>query len=80
MRLYFCIEGEFLVCLIVGDALVNYACLCFVVISMVVFVVCRGTCQPYCRSLPDDPLLECFESTDDIDIQGLFIILCRVAC
>ncbi|KAL9229800.1 hypothetical protein vseg_005229 [Gypsophila vaccaria] len=28
----------------------------------VIFLNRRGTCQPYCRSLPDDPLLECFES------------------
>ncbi|KAG8377359.1 hypothetical protein BUALT_Bualt08G0024900 [Buddleja alternifolia] len=27
----------------------------------VVFLYRRGTCQPYCRSLPDNPLLECFE-------------------
>ncbi|KAL7595485.1 hypothetical protein Lser_V15G29680 [Lactuca serriola] len=25
----------------------------------------EGTCQPYCRSLPEDPLLECFRVTDD---------------
>lgn len=35
----------------------------------VIFLYRRGTCQPYCRSLPDDPLLECFESIDDSDIQ-----------
>ncbi|KAL8152012.1 hypothetical protein V2J09_021820 [Rumex salicifolius] len=29
----------------------------------------RGTCQPYCRALPDDPLLECFGSVDNSDIQ-----------
>jgi len=33
----------------------------------------RGTCQPYCRSLPDDPLLECFESTDGSNIQGISV-------
>ncbi|XP_021743639.1 phosphopantothenate--cysteine ligase 2-like [Chenopodium quinoa] len=31
----------------------------------VIFLNRRGTCQPYCRSLPDDPLLECFESTNE---------------
>ncbi|KAJ0955291.1 putative phosphopantothenate--cysteine ligase (CTP) [Helianthus annuus] len=31
----------------------------------------RGTCQPYCRSLPDDPLLECFNLTSDSSIQVL---------
>ncbi|XWS15060.1 hypothetical protein CRYUN_Cryun35bG0062000 [Craigia yunnanensis] len=29
----------------------------------------KGTCQPYCRSLPEDPLLECFEFADEFDIQ-----------
>ncbi|XP_076927849.1 phosphopantothenate--cysteine ligase 2-like isoform X2 [Bidens hawaiensis] len=31
----------------------------------VIFLYRRGTCQPYCRSLPDDPLLECFKLTND---------------
>ncbi|XP_052620646.1 phosphopantothenate--cysteine ligase 2 [Lactuca sativa] len=31
----------------------------------VIFLYRRGTCQPYCRSLPEDPLLECFRVTDD---------------
>ncbi|XP_071692782.1 phosphopantothenate--cysteine ligase 2-like [Rutidosis leptorrhynchoides] len=35
----------------------------------VIFLYRRGTCQPYCRSLPDDPLLECFELTNDSSIQ-----------
>lgn len=35
----------------------------------VVFLYRRGTCQPYCRSLPDDPLLECFEVTSESDIM-----------
>ncbi|KAA8538015.1 hypothetical protein F0562_027405 [Nyssa sinensis] len=35
----------------------------------VIFLYRRGTCQPYCRSLPDDPLLECFESASDSNIQ-----------
>ncbi|XP_074272841.1 phosphopantothenate--cysteine ligase 2-like [Silene latifolia] len=30
----------------------------------VIFLHRRGTCQPYCRFLPNDPLLECFESID----------------
>ncbi|KAG6776039.1 hypothetical protein POTOM_019542 [Populus tomentosa] len=32
--------------------------------------VLRGTFQPYCRSLPEDPLLECFECSDDSAVQG----------
>ncbi|KAL0361588.1 UNVERIFIED_CONTAM: Phosphopantothenate--cysteine ligase 2 [Sesamum radiatum] len=28
----------------------------------------EGTCQPYCSSLPDDPLLECFEVTSESNI------------
>ncbi|OMO73335.1 hypothetical protein CCACVL1_17324 [Corchorus capsularis] len=35
----------------------------------VIFLYRRGTCQPYCRSLPDDPLLECFEFADELDVQ-----------
>ncbi|XP_024972327.1 phosphopantothenate--cysteine ligase 2-like isoform X1 [Cynara cardunculus var. scolymus] len=35
----------------------------------VIFLYRRGTCQPYCRSLPEDLLLECFELTDDSCIQ-----------
>ncbi|XP_022773184.1 phosphopantothenate--cysteine ligase 2-like isoform X1 [Durio zibethinus] len=35
----------------------------------VIFLYRRGTCQPYCGSLPEDPLLECFEFVDDFDIQ-----------
>ncbi|XP_010538972.1 PREDICTED: phosphopantothenate--cysteine ligase 2 isoform X2 [Tarenaya hassleriana] len=35
----------------------------------VIFLYRRGTCQPYCRSLPDDPFLECFEFPDGSDIQ-----------
>ncbi|KAM1074590.1 hypothetical protein ACFX11_019768 [Malus domestica] len=35
----------------------------------VIFLYRRGTCQPYCRSLPADPLLECFEYTDDSNIN-----------
>ncbi|WCJ44558.1 Phosphopantothenate--cysteine ligase 2 [Euphorbia peplus] len=35
----------------------------------VVFLYRRGTCQPFCRSLPEDPLLQCFERTDDFDVQ-----------
>ncbi|KAI3465078.1 hypothetical protein Pfo_021741 [Paulownia fortunei] len=34
----------------------------------VVFLYRRGTCQPYCRALPDDPLLECFEVTSESNI------------
>uniref|UniRef100_A0A1J3I2N2 Phosphopantothenate--cysteine ligase 2 n=1 Tax=Noccaea caerulescens TaxID=107243 RepID=A0A1J3I2N2_NOCCA len=35
----------------------------------VIFLYRRGTCQPYCRSLPDDPFLECFEFPDKTNIQ-----------
>ncbi|CAN8257384.1 unnamed protein product [Cochlearia groenlandica] len=35
----------------------------------VIFLYRRGTCQPYCRSLPDDPFLECFEFPDTTNIQ-----------
>ncbi|GAB2282662.1 Phosphopantothenate--cysteine ligase 2 [Dionaea muscipula] len=35
----------------------------------VIFLYRRGTCQPFCRALPDDPLLECFELTNDGNLQ-----------
>ncbi|KAI3442733.1 DFP domain-containing protein [Psidium guajava] len=35
----------------------------------VLFLYRRGTCQPYCRSLPDDPFLECFEFIDETHIK-----------
>ncbi|KAI5597711.1 hypothetical protein BDE02_02G083700 [Populus trichocarpa] len=35
----------------------------------VIFLYRRGTFQPYCQSLPEDPLLECFECSDDSTIQ-----------
>eukprot|EP00257_Ricinus_communis_P002555 XP_002513850.2 phosphopantothenate--cysteine ligase 2 isoform X1 [Ricinus communis] len=35
----------------------------------VIFLYRRGTCQPYCQSLPEDPLLECFDSINGSDIQ-----------
>uniref|UniRef100_A0A803NNE1 DNA/pantothenate metabolism flavoprotein C-terminal domain-containing protein n=1 Tax=Cannabis sativa TaxID=3483 RepID=A0A803NNE1_CANSA len=35
----------------------------------VIFLHRRGTFQPFCRSLPDDPLLECFESIDGSNIK-----------
>ncbi|KAM1331377.1 hypothetical protein ACFX13_044668 [Malus domestica] len=35
----------------------------------VIFLYRRGSCQPYCTSLPDDPLLESFECTDDSNIK-----------
>ncbi|KAK4489930.1 hypothetical protein RD792_000578 [Penstemon davidsonii] len=37
----------------------------------VIFLYRRGTCQPYYRSLPDDPLLECFEVTSESNITVL---------
>ncbi|KAJ1406794.1 DNA/pantothenate metabolism flavoprotein, C-terminal, partial [Sesbania bispinosa] len=33
----------------------------------VIFLYRRGSFQPFCRSLPDDPLLECFEPTKELD-------------
>ncbi|XP_027364758.1 phosphopantothenate--cysteine ligase 2-like [Abrus precatorius] len=35
----------------------------------VIFLYRRRSFQPFCRSLPDDPLLECFEPTRDLNIQ-----------
>nr|XP_023911617.1 phosphopantothenate--cysteine ligase 2-like [Quercus suber]XP_023911618.1 phosphopantothenate--cysteine ligase 2-like [Quercus suber]XP_023911619.1 phosphopantothenate--cysteine ligase 2-like [Quercus suber]POF11344.1 phosphopantothenate--cysteine ligase 1 [Quercus suber] len=35
----------------------------------VIFLYRRGSYQPYCRSLPEDPLLECFEYTDESSIR-----------
>ncbi|RVW65508.1 Phosphopantothenate--cysteine ligase 1 [Vitis vinifera] len=35
----------------------------------VIFLYRRGSCQPYCRSLPDDPFLECFEFTQESNVQ-----------
>ncbi|KAL5779582.1 hypothetical protein ACOSQ2_010319 [Xanthoceras sorbifolium] len=35
----------------------------------VIFLYRRGTCQPYCSSLPDDAFLECFEFTHETNIQ-----------
>ncbi|RDX76331.1 Phosphopantothenate--cysteine ligase 2, partial [Mucuna pruriens] len=35
----------------------------------VIFLYRRGSFQPFCRSLPDDPLLECFEPTNESNIQ-----------
>ncbi|KAI8015401.1 Phosphopantothenate--cysteine ligase 2 [Camellia lanceoleosa] len=35
----------------------------------VIFLYRRGSCQPFCRSLPEDPLLECFEVSEELNIQ-----------
>ncbi|PSS17423.1 Phosphopantothenate--cysteine ligase [Actinidia chinensis var. chinensis] len=35
----------------------------------VIFLNRRGTCQPFCRSLPQDPLLECFEVSKELNVQ-----------
>ncbi|KAI9114104.1 hypothetical protein K1719_014754 [Acacia pycnantha] len=35
----------------------------------VIFLYRRGSFQPFCRSLPDDPLLQCFEPTSDSNIR-----------
>ncbi|KAL2249818.1 UNVERIFIED_CONTAM: Phosphopantothenate--cysteine ligase 2, partial [Sesamum indicum] len=41
----------------------------------VVFLYRKGTCQPYCSSLPDDPLLECFEVSSESNITGSLLKL-----
>ncbi|GAA0175937.1 hypothetical protein Leryth_026616 [Lithospermum erythrorhizon] len=35
----------------------------------VIFLYRRGTCQPFCSSLPDDPLLNCFDCPDMRNVQ-----------
>ncbi|KAI4337745.1 hypothetical protein L6164_016122 [Bauhinia variegata] len=35
----------------------------------VIYLYRRGSFQPFCRSLPDDPLLECFKSTNESNVQ-----------
>ncbi|GAY54745.1 hypothetical protein CUMW_159070 [Citrus unshiu] len=35
----------------------------------VIFLYRRGTCEPYCSSLPDDAFLECFEVTKESAVQ-----------
>ncbi|KAK2659577.1 hypothetical protein Ddye_006110 [Dipteronia dyeriana] len=35
----------------------------------VIFLYRRGSCQPYCRSLPDNAFLECFEFSHESNIQ-----------
>ncbi|KDO43123.1 hypothetical protein CISIN_1g021381mg [Citrus sinensis] len=35
----------------------------------VIFLYRRGTCEPYCSSLPDDAFLECFEVTEESAVQ-----------
>ncbi|PHT50605.1 Phosphopantothenate--cysteine ligase 2 [Capsicum baccatum] len=35
----------------------------------VVFLYRRGSCQPFCSNLPEDPLLECFSVADDSSIE-----------
>lgn len=35
----------------------------------VIFLYRRGTFQPFCRSLPEDPLLECFEVSKEQNVQ-----------
>lgn len=35
----------------------------------VIFLHRRGTCQPFCRSLPEDSLLECLELASDSTVQ-----------
>ncbi|CAL5348706.1 unnamed protein product [Camellia sinensis] len=35
----------------------------------VIFLSRRGTCQPFCRSLPEDPLLDCFEVSKELNVR-----------
>ncbi|KAK6938202.1 DNA/pantothenate metabolism flavoprotein, C-terminal [Dillenia turbinata] len=35
----------------------------------VIFLYRRGSCQPFCRSLPEEPLVECFEYTEELNVQ-----------
>ncbi|KAL6965136.1 Phosphopantothenate--cysteine ligase 2 [Sarracenia purpurea var. burkii] len=35
----------------------------------VIFLYRRRTCQPFCRSLPEDPLVECFEISMERNVQ-----------
>lgn len=35
----------------------------------VIFLTRRGTCQPFCRSLPDSPLLDCFNVDKELNIE-----------
>ncbi|KAJ4965661.1 hypothetical protein NE237_017510 [Protea cynaroides] len=35
----------------------------------VIYLHRRGTCQPYCRSLPEDSFLECLEVTEESSVQ-----------
>ncbi|XP_021898559.1 phosphopantothenate--cysteine ligase 2-like isoform X3 [Carica papaya] len=35
----------------------------------VIFLYRRGSYQPYCSCLPDDPFLECFKLTDESNVQ-----------
>ncbi|XXG68719.1 hypothetical protein AAC387_Pa06g1740 [Persea americana] len=35
----------------------------------VIFIHRRGTCQPYCRSLPEDSFLDCLELTKESTVQ-----------
>ncbi|XP_047321727.1 phosphopantothenate--cysteine ligase 1-like isoform X1 [Impatiens glandulifera] len=37
----------------------------------VIFLNRRGTCQPFCTSLPEDPLLSCFEIDKEQNLQVL---------
>ncbi|XP_077224867.1 phosphopantothenate--cysteine ligase 2-like [Tasmannia lanceolata] len=36
----------------------------------VIFLYRRGTCQPYCSFLPEDSLLECFDLTEESNVQA----------
>ncbi|KAL1200560.1 Phosphopantothenate--cysteine ligase 2 [Cardamine amara subsp. amara] len=48
----------------------------------VIFLYRRGTCQPYCRYLPDDPFLECFEfpdKTNNIQVRASHLEAVKMA-
>lgn len=37
----------------------------------VIYLHRRGTCQPFCSTLPQDSFLDCFELAEDSNVQGL---------
>ncbi|KAH9679785.1 phosphopantothenate--cysteine ligase 1 [Citrus sinensis] len=46
----------------------------------VIFLYRRGTCEPYCSSLPDDAFLECFEVTEESAVQVMAVYCLNLQC
>ncbi|KAH9649020.1 phosphopantothenate--cysteine ligase 2 [Citrus sinensis] len=46
----------------------------------VIFLYRRGTCEPYCSSLPDDAFLECFEVTKESAVQVMAVYCLNLQC